>query len=402
MIGERCTCQTGVGQQHVVRGLRILMFCSYFPPEYSGAALQAITLSRQLRRMGHYVEFVTERWPGLAAEGEFDGFRVTRLEGGRGTKHREIRLWWNLYRFLRRNKKAFDFLHTHGAYYKNAIAGPFAKLFGMKSLAKASLANNDLRYLGRTLPGRIHLAMLRQVDVCIAISHDLEREFIAGGVAASQVQYLPNCVDLERFFPPDPHERSNLRDRYGLPQDKRIILYVGVFDQRKNIAWLIRSWLHNEGFGLNALLLAIGPRSREDPTGAFKQQMVRYAHENPGLLRIEDEVTEVADYYRAADAFIMPSLSEGLPNAVLEAMACALPCIAADVSGTRELVEDGDTGLLFPPHDAERLGAGLRRALSVSGGSLGDRARRRVEENFSLEEVAQRYVGLYRSVARAG
>ena len=99
-----------------MRRFRILMYSSYFPPEYSGAALQAIALAKQLRSRGHQIEFVTQRWPGLARVDEVEGFRVTRLESGRGNKHRELRLWWNLFRFLRRRRGDFDVLHSHGAY----------------------------------------------------------------------------------------------------------------------------------------------------------------------------------------------------------------------------------------------------------------------------------------------
>ncbi|AFL75887.1 glycosyltransferase family 4 protein [Thiocystis violascens] len=381
-------------------GFRILMFSSYFPPEYSGAALQAVTLAKELRARGHHIEFVTQRWEGLSAEDAFDGFRVTRLDCGRGDKHRELRLWWNLYRFLQRRHRDFDFLHTHGAYYRNVIVGPLGHAFKLKSLAKASLANNDLRDLGQTITGRIHLAMLRRVDACLAISRDLEREFIEGGVSAERVHYFPNCVDTERLFPADPHERQALRHRYGLPLDKKIVLYMGVFDDRKNVGWLIREWLRAEGFGLNALLLAVGPRSREDPHGYFKETMSQDALAHPDLLRIEGEVVQVADYYRAADLFIMPSKSEGLPNAVLEAMACGLPCLAANVSGTRELVVDGQTGCLFEPDDVAGLRAALQCGLGSAAQALGAAGRRRVEECFSIRQLADRYVDLYRFLIR--
>lgn len=381
-----------------VSHFRILMFSSYFPPEYSGAALQAVTLAKQLRQMGHYIEFVTQRWTGLSAEDEFEGFRVSRLECGRGDKHRELRLWWNLYRFLQRRHRDFDFLHTHGAYYRNAIVGPLARTFKLKSLAKASLADNDLRDLGQTLTGRIHLAMLRRVDACIAISQDLEREFIKGGVSAERVHYLPNCVDTERLLPADLHERQALRKRLGLPLDKKIVLYMGVFDDRKNVSWLIREWLHAEGFGLNALLLAVGPQSREDPDGCFKDALTKSALPYPDLLRIEGEVTQVSDYYRAADLFIMPSKSEGLPNAVLEAMACGLPCVAANVSGTRELVADGRTGCLFDPDDVAGLRAALQHGLGPAAEALGLAGRSRAEQCFSIRQLANRYVDLYRSL----
>jgi glycosyltransferase involved in cell wall biosynthesis len=383
-----------------VNQFRILMYSSYFPPEYSGAALQAIALSRHLRELGHQIEFVTQRWPGLARDDEVDGFRVTRLEPGRGSKHRELRLWWNLYRFLQSRRGEFDFLHSHGAYYKDAVVGPLARHFGMRSIVKASLADNDLRDLGRSVTGRIHRAMLRRVDACVAISRDLEAEFACGGIPAEQVRYMPNGVDVERFRPADAQERRQIRERLGLPRDRKLVLYVGVFDERKNIGWLIREWLAAGGFGLGAMLLAIGPQSRDDPDGRFKQGLLAEAQRQPELLRIGDKVDDVADYYRAADAFVMPSLCEGMPNAVLEAMSCGLPCVAANVSGTRELVDSGVTGFLFDSGVVETLREGLVKALSDEGASLGAAARARVEQDFALGQLAGRYEELYAQLLR--
>ncbi len=374
---------------------RILMHNSYFPPEYSGAALQAITLAKQLRERGHRIEFVTQRWPGLAIQDEVEGFPVTRLEAGQSGKHRELRLWWNLARLLRRRRADFDFLHSHGAYYINSMVGPLARHYGMKSLVKASLANNDLRTLGRSLVGRAHLRMLRCVDACIAISRDLEREYVTGGVPAERVHYLPNGVDVARFHPATPEEKRALRAKLGLPTDRAIALYMGVFDGRKHIDWLMRQWQQAAGFGLNALLLAVGPQSREDPDGSFKRELIELAERRPELLRVSGEVKDAEVYYRAADVFVLPSQNEGLPNALLEAMACGLPCVAADVSGTRELVVQGHTGYLFKPDDVSSLRAALGRGLDVGGLELGRAARARVEQEFAIRSLALRYERLY-------
>jgi phosphatidylinositol alpha-1,6-mannosyltransferase len=103
----------------------------------------------------------------------------------------------------------------------------------------------------------------------------------------------------------------------------------------------------------------------------------------------------VVDFYRAADAFVMPSQSEGLPNAVLEAMACGLPCVAASVSGTRELVEEGRTGSLFGLDDVQSLRVALERATAEDAPQLGTAARARVEREFTMSALADRYEALY-------
>ena len=131
-------------QQPTRHPLRILMYTAYFAPEYSGAALQALTLATELRRRGHIIEFVTNRWPGLADTAVVDGFPVRRLEPGRLRKHREFRLWLNLALYVWARRKDIDVLHSHGAYFTHAFIGPLARLLGKRSLVKASLANDDL------------------------------------------------------------------------------------------------------------------------------------------------------------------------------------------------------------------------------------------------------------------
>jgi glycosyltransferase involved in cell wall biosynthesis len=143
------------------------------------------------------------------------------------------------------------------------------------------------------------------------------------------------------------------------------------------------------------MMLAIGPQSRDDPDGSFRGSLKDLARHNPGLLRVDEPSDRVADYYRAADLFILPSHREGLPNALLEAMACGLPAIAADASGTRELVTVGETGYLFDADDSESLHRALELGLDPSASKLGAAARALVEERYAISRVADEYERLY-------
>jgi glycosyltransferase involved in cell wall biosynthesis len=264
------------------------MYTAYFAPEYSGAALQALTLARELRARGHAVEFVTNRWSGLPEQCEVDGFKVQRLEPGRMRKHREFRLWFNLARYVWQRRRDFDVLHSHGAYFTNAFIGPLAKLVGMKSLIKASLARDDLQGLSHPVVGRLHRAMLRSVDACVAISQDLVGEFRVGGLPASHIHHVPNGVDTARFRALPRAEALAQRQRLGLPEDRRLALFVGVLDQRKNILWLAEQWVARQAFGTGALLLAVGPQGRDDPDGALRGRLAALAAAHPQWFMLHD------------------------------------------------------------------------------------------------------------------
>lgn len=378
--------------------LRILMFSTYFPPQYSGAAKQAISLAKHLQKRGHHVEFVTVKWPGLLAKDTFDGFSVHRVETGRGTRHKEFRLWWNLFKFVHKRHCDFDIFHSHGAYYTNSIVGPLAKVFHWKSLVKASMADNDLFGLRTTLFGHVQHLFLKMVNAYVAISRDLEAEFYRAGLPKERVYYIPNGVDTVRFHPIDPDEKRSLRVTLGLPLEHPLALTVGVFDQRKNIGWLIKQWGKHDAFGTGAVLLAIGPQSREDPDGRFLKSLQNLASKKPGILCLMDQVEDIERYYQVADLFILPSTNEGMPNVVLEAMASGLPCVATKVSGTKELVRDGETGYTFEVGDPTSLRQAVFRILNNWKGSFGHRGRKMVEEKYSLTVLAERYEVLYQNL----
>jgi len=381
----------------------VLMYSYYFPPQYSGAAKQAISLARVLRSRGHRVEFVTVRWPGLAATDEVDGFRVWRLKEGRGRRHTELLLWWNLCRFLLVHRYRFHVLHGHGASYRNAVLGPFARLLRAKSVIKGTLAQNDLAGVGRGVVGSLHKWMLRQASACVAISRDLAAEFREAGVPGERIWQIPNGVDTGRFRPAETEkERQALRAELGLPADRPVVLAVGVFDRRKNLGWLMEEWVRHRAFGTGGVLVTIGPRAREDVNGVFVGGLDALAGRNPELLDRRDPVSDIERYYRAADVFVLPSHGEGLPNVVLEAMASGVPCVASMVSGTADLVEDGVTGWGFAPNDTEGLARALGKALGPEGRIAARAAWRKVNAEYAIERVADRYEELYAAVVNGG
>ncbi|HMN75642.1 MAG TPA: glycosyltransferase family 4 protein [Burkholderiaceae bacterium] len=386
----------------IERPARVLMYTAYLTPEYSGAALQALTLARELRLRGHHVEFITNRWPGLGETAVVDGFPVQRLEPGRLRKHREFRLWFNMARYVWARRRDFDILHSHGAYFANAFIGPLARLLGLRSLVKASLARDDLLGLSRPLVGRLHRFMLRRSDVCVGISKDLVEEFLAGGVSPGKIHPVPNGVDTARFRRADAERVPVLRANLGLPVGRPIVLYVGVLDARKNILWLAEQWVAHDAFGTGALLVAVGPQSRDDPQGVLHASLAELARAHPQQFVLHDFNADVVPYYQCVDLLVLPSYKEGMPNVVLEAMACSLPCVAARASGSRELIVEGETGFTYAPDDSAGLGAAVQRCLSPAAAGMRDKTRRHAVERYSIRVIADQYEALYRQLLPGG
>lgn len=378
-----------------MKKFRIIMTARYLPPEYSGAAAQAFLLANRLRERGHSIEFVTQSWRGEHREYEVEGFKVTALKTKLAARHSEFSLWRELLGYLWKRRKDFDILHSHGAYYTQAIVGPLARLLSKRSLVKASLADNDLKSLTNSSVAPLHRFFLDQVDAYVAISADLESEFGAKGLKPERIYAIPNGVDMERFRPADRAEKRALAESLGVPTDRPIGLFVGVFDERKKIAWLMEQWIRTRAFGTGTRLLAVGPTSRDDYGPALKQRLEALAAEHPDLVTVQDFTPQVERYYRLADFFVFPSSNEGLPNAVLEAMACGLPCVATRVSGSTDLIRDGETGTTFGVEDTDELAAALSRVQGEPGLAMGAAARRFVQEGYDIGRVAGNYEALY-------
>lgn len=378
---------------------RVFMFSTYFPPEFSGAAKQAVSLAKELRARGVETVFLTVRSPGTAWRETHEGFPVYRFRFLRRVPLGEFLFWGRVFLFLLRRRRSFNWLHSHGAYYTNSGLAWMAGLLGKKSVFKVSLEKNDLAGISGGWRGRLHGAFLARADRLVAISGEIAQEIAANGFAPERVFHCPNGVDIARFAPSDALGRAALRRELGLPEGDILFLYAGVVDERKNVGWLIEQWISHCAEDGKGHLVVVGPVSREDPGGAFFRSLSRRAGEAglEGRMTMREYVERIEDYYRACDVFVLPSLGEGMPNGVLEAMACGLPVVATRTSGTTDLIAEGENGYLFEPWDAAALLGRLSELAADASRRerMSARARSTTEDRFSIEGVADRYMSLY-------
>ncbi len=371
------------------------MFARYLPPEYSGAATQALLLAKRLRSRGHHIEFVSPSWKGVPWSYDLDGFQVTGVRLRLDKTHQEIGVWRGLSAYLWQRRHSIDILHGQGAYYTQSVVGPLGRLFGKPSLVKASLAHDDLSSLTGSSISAVHHRFLSMIDAYIAISADLELEFLEKGFRRDKIQRIPNGVDTDRFRPATQEEKQAAAASLGLPIDRQIALFAGVLDHRKRIQWLAHRWVASNGFGSGALLVAVGPTSRASYGESLRLELDGLAVAHPDLLRVHSCAADIAPYYRASDCFVFPSSNEGLPNALLEAMASGLPVAATRVSGSNELVRDGTTGVFFEVDDADGLSHAMTRISGPAGRAMGQQGRRLVSDAYGIDAIATRYEELY-------
>jgi glycosyltransferase involved in cell wall biosynthesis len=210
-------------------------------------------------------------------------------------------------------------------------------------------------------------------------------------VDAARIDVIPTGIDLARFEP-RPRDRA-FRAAHGAGDADQVLVCVGRLDRYKGHDNLLEAFAALMGEHPRARLLLVGD-------GRFRETLTARAR-SAGLaerVRFSGALRDVRPALAAADMFVQASDEEGLPGAVLEAMAMGLPVVATDVGGTREAVDDGVTGLLVAPRNAAALAAALARLLADPGlaARFGSFGRKRVDEEFSSE----RELGLTEEVYR--
>ena len=380
--------------------IRVCAFSYYFPPHFSGAGLQTLTLAKELSKQGVQYLFVTVDDSGLPRYERYQGFDIYRIADG-PKKHGEFLLWWNLYRTLRGLKDRFDIIHASGSTYRNSAVGIIGRMLRKKSLTLVSMAHNDLYNIGRSRVGVVQKYLLSYVDRYVSLSSQITEELKSLPLDRAKAVEIPQGVNTERFRIADPQEQARLRKELKLPE-RPIALYTGVFDSRKNVEWLVNTWMrHCEKFPGWCLLL-VGPTSRDQRDAGLRERLislVRQAQlENDILFRDFSPVPE--NYYRCADLFILPSHNEGLPNVVLEAMSCGLPCVVTRISGTTDLIDHNVSGMLFAVNDEASF---LQAILPLMHSrelrrKIGSAASAGIRQSLSSKKSAERYLRLYQSM----
>jgi glycosyltransferase involved in cell wall biosynthesis len=250
----------------------------------------------------------------------------------------------------------------------------------------------------------MHLAtewwLSRRSDRVIANSEGVRRELVElAGVAPEKVQLLHNFIDLQRFRPPTSEERAAARARWGLaPGEIALVLpgRVGLQKHQVGLALALARLARAGRLPANTRVLLAG-RNRDRLYAALLPRLLAWL----GLGRVVralGTVTEMLSLYHAADALVLPSLFEGLPNAVLEAHACGLPAVVSHAANIDGIVVDGESGFEAPTFDHDALAEALARMLAASPEErreMGARGRAHVAATFSVDRILEETVRLY-------
>jgi glycosyltransferase involved in cell wall biosynthesis len=237
--------------------------------------------------------------------------------------------------------------------------------------------------------------VLSALDGAVAVSRDtLDGLHRAYGLEVPAV-VVPRGIDPETVRPERP--RSEVRRSLGAGPDDPVLLYVGSLAPEKRLDRLLRVFREVRRRRPGARLWIAGGGPLEDELNASIQALG--LAESVALLGV---VSALGDLLAAADLLVLTSDTEGTPGVVLEAAFAGLPAVATRVGGVPECVLDGQTGLLADPGDEDALATAVLDLLSdpACRRSMGETARRRAEERFSLDLVADEILAFYRERIR--
>jgi glycosyltransferase involved in cell wall biosynthesis len=200
-------------------------------------------------------------------------------------------------------------------------------------------------------------------------------------------------VDIEKFTPAPAAEKARLRQELKLP-GQNLVLYAGRLEKGKGVDVLLACWPSVCQQFPTAHLLILGEGTLQVPLESQARSLACQKQ-----VHFLGAVNEIPKYLQSADIFVLPSLAEGLSNALLEAMACGLPVIAADIPGNKELINNTIHGILTKAGESSELSAAILSLLADKSKQeeLGRQARERAAA-YNIKLIAGQYKALYQTL----
>jgi glycosyltransferase involved in cell wall biosynthesis len=373
--------------------MKICLTSDTYPPDVGGLAISVRRQAQGLAAAGHAVHVVSpgrELLEGAVVSQNDGPVAVHRLSSS--AKTRETLSNWLDQLLQLDQQQDFDLFHGHFLVYAGYLAALAGRTHGKPSVASARGDDLDVFPFDERRAHFVHAA-LDWANRLVAVTASLasKAQALSG---RRDVRLIHNGVDANLFAPAPP----DLALRQGIGLDERpVIGFIGEARAKKGLSRLLRLYARLYERTEAQLLLVGGVRPEDVETLAYFQ---RQHPELPIDLVPTLEHAAMPAYYALCDIVLLPSLRDGLPNTLLEAMACARPVVASRVGGMMDVLTDGQDGLLLPPRDDAAWLDALEILLRdpQSAARLGEQARRTVRERFTIQRELEQTMSIYQEV----
>ena len=349
---------------------------------WGGQEIRVLTEARGVAREGHDVLLAAPAESRIHAEAARYGVAAVALPIARKGPRGVVAL-----RRLIASRR-FDVVNTHSSTDTWLAALALLGRGGTPALVRT-------RHISAPMPGNAATRWLyNRATSRIVTTGEKVRTQVIGEVRAdpARVTSIATGIDLERF---QPRDRREARIALGLPPEAPILGIVATLRSWKGHAYLLEAFAGLQA--KDALLLVVGDGPQREAIAAEAERLGIAAR-----VRMAGDQADVAPWMNALDVFCLPSYAnEGVPQALMQAMACGLPVVTTPVGSIEEIVTDGETGLLVPPRDAAALRGALAMLLADAGrrACLGGAAALRARERFGEARMVQRMIEVFRAAA---
>ena len=414
-LGKKETCPVCIG----------MIVMSYYPELCGGAERQCSRLTKELLRRGHNVKILTTRTslktPSRTLDGKLEIIRIPRMDvllpyptsipedfHSQDNLHKPVELrghrfgvlsrlaalalrYFNTLSFMLGSLWHFWVLRNQVNVWHGHVAGLYAGWCGfwLNRLGKSFVckgANLPVFSEEEAVPFRRLLAKWRRSLNFVALTQDMKQDLVANGVPASKIVIIPNGIDLPQHLSP----------RSASCQTGSV-LYIANFTQpvaNKAYDVLFAAWCNVSKARNWATLIVAGAGN----TGEWKDLL--WEHGVAQSVQFLGYVENIDSLYSVASMIVLPSRREGISNALLEAQAHGVPAVVSDIPGNCAVVIDGVTGLVVPVDDVNALTQAIIALLDDTERrmEMGRQAISRIESEFSIQIVVDRYLNLYKSL----
>lgn len=389
-----------------------------YPPDYSGATIQALKLAGVLEQKGCRCVFVSytykQEFLNASGDNRFKLIRFLRPQKGLFLYH--VRLLKSLFKA----KGSFDTLYINGnegQFWTPVYIALFCKIFSKKVFMELNMEYADPLSISGTTLDWLKRMRVASIDGYISLS-----SAIHGGMQANYPEakstLLYNGVDTNVFRPASCSEnKTEIRKKLGLPLSGKVVVTCGGVSKRKGIDFLIDVWQSVVGCEDEPQLHILGPLERiEGFTSDFTTKVLAQAESSKmkGSVVFQGMVDNVHEYFMAADLFIFAGRQEGSPNVLREAMAAGLPIVSLELEGiTTDMIESGVDGVIVNVPDQAALRNYLHTVIDDPNikndfvknvidllthddlaAEMGRKAREKALSHFTLERQAKKLIDL--------
>jgi glycosyltransferase involved in cell wall biosynthesis len=241
--------------------------------------------------------------------------------------------------------------------------------------------------------------LIDRTDLVLANSQGIRRELVdRARIPAGRIEVIHNFIDTSRFHPPKPAQRQSARARWELGDELALLLPGRLALQKHQVGLMFALWACKRAGRLPAnVRVLLAGRTRD----ALYTRVVRGLVKLFGLqqhVRFLGPVTDMVSLYHAADALLLPSLYEGMPNAVIESQVSGLPAIVSRAANADDLVIDGEGGFEVPTADREALATAIGKLCALPAeerARMGARGRERVTRMLDQDAILAKVVATY-------